>query len=144
VTAKKLTPKQAKKSDAGRPTKYEAKYINEAIKFIGNGGKSVTQFAKHIKVSKSTVYLWAQEHTKFSDALKLAQDWSQAVWEDKLEEMMYSKEVNAPLVKLYFANRFRWTDKAIDDADEKESPSLNINFSVSQPKDTIEVTNAKS
>ena len=26
--------------------------------------------------------------------------------------MMYSKDVNAPLVKLYFANRFGWSDKS--------------------------------
>lgn len=139
MTAKK-PPSKPKN---GRPTKFNDKFIDEAIKFIGSG-KSVTQFAKHIKVSKSTVYLWAKEHPKFSDALMLAQDWSQAVWEDKLEEMMYSKEVNAPLVKLYFANRFRWTDKAVEDPEEKDAPSLSISFSVSEPKDHIEVTNAKS
>ena len=95
---------------AGRPTKYTKSMIAEAIEFIG-AGKSITQFARHVGVARSSIYEWASEHPEFSDALSMAQDHSQAVWEDKLEDMMYSKEVNAPLVKLYFANRFKWHDK---------------------------------
>ena len=33
--------------------------------------------------------------------------------------MMYSKDANAPLVKLYFANRFGWSDKS--EVDNKSS-----------------------
>ena len=94
----------------GRPTKYTKEMPKRALEFIGSG-KSVTQFAKEVGVAKSSIYEWADVHPEFSDALKQAQEHSQAVWEDKLESMMYSKEVNAPLVKLYFANRFRWHDR---------------------------------
>lgn len=125
----------------GRPTKYDPKYCQEAIDFIGDLGKSVTQFARHIRVSKSTVYLWAENHSEFSDALSMAQDWSQAVWEDKLEDFMTDKSVNAPLVKLYFANRFRWHDSAPDQ--DTEAPAIDPVFNVADPKSDIKVTNAK-
>lgn len=98
------------KSKGGRPTKYEDRFLEIAEKYLA-GGKSVTQLAKHLNVAKSTVYKWAEENKAFSDALELGKEFSQAYWEDELESMMYNKEVNSPLVKLYFANRFGWSDK---------------------------------
>ena len=126
----------------GRPTKYKPEYCAIALDYVGEQGKSVTQLAKHLKVSKSTVYKWAEENQAFSDALSMSQEWSQAVWEDKLENMMYSKEVNSPLVKLYFANRFRWHDKGGEEAEEA-AQSLNISFEVRDPVKDVVVTNAK-
>lgn len=116
---------------AGRPTKYEDAYCLLIREIVGDKGKSVTQFARDIKVSKSTVYKWAQEFPEFSDALSTAQDWSQAHWEDKLEEMMFTKEVNAPLVKLYFANRFKWHDRP----ESQEAPSQPININIVNPNE---------
>lgn len=98
------------KSKGGRPTKYEDRFLEIAEKYLA-GGKSVTQLAKHLNVAKSTIYKWAEENKAFSDALELGKEFSQAYWEDELENMMYNKEVNSPLVKLYFANRFGWSDK---------------------------------
>lgn len=100
----------------GRPTDYLTEHNETALAFLGQG-KSIIQLAAHIGVARSTIYEWAKANPEFSDTLKHGQDASQAVWEDKLEEMMYSKEVNAPLVKLYFANRFKWHDKP-----EQENP----------------------
>ena len=94
-----------------RPTKYKEEFLDIAESYLAKG-KSVTQLARHLNVSKSTVYKWAEEHKKFSDALSIGKEFSQAHWEDKLESMMYEKEVNTPLVKLYFANRFGWSDKS--------------------------------
>ena len=82
-------------------------------------GKSVTQFAAMIGVSRSTVYEWAEHHAAFSDALSRGKEAGQAYWETELQGMMYSREANAPLVKLYFANRFGWTDK--QEVDNKSS-----------------------
>lgn len=107
-------------SGEGRPTKYKPEYNEKALQFLSLG-KSIIQLAAHIGVARSTIYLWAKENDTFSDTLKHGQDLSQSVWEDKLEEMMYSKEVNAPLVKLYFANRFKWHDKP-----EQENPEDSV------------------
>ena len=94
----------------GRPTKYKEDHCKEVIEYLRKG-KSVTQFSAHIDVSKSTIYKWAEQHDMFSDALTRGQELSEAYWEGELANMMYSKDVNAPLVKLYFANRFGWSDK---------------------------------
>ena len=43
--------------------------------------------------------------------------------------MMYSKDVNAPLVKLYFANRFKWVDKSENKNDNNHSGTVaNVNY----------------
>ena len=95
---------------AGRPTKYEPSYCQEAIDYLAQG-KSVTQLSARIGVNKTTIYEWANVHPEFSNALRTGQELSEAYWETELVEMMRDRDVNAPLVKLYFANRFKWTDK---------------------------------
>lgn len=118
-TAKGVVEKKPRQSrKVGRPTKYTAASAKALYESLA-AGDSVTQFAASQGVSKSTIYLWADTHPEFSDALTRGQEASQAFWEGQLREMMFSREVNAPLVKLYFANRFNWTDKA--EVDNKSS-----------------------
>lgn len=95
----------------GAPTKYTKSMPEKALDIIGSQGKSITQFARDMRVTRETVYEWARVHKEFSDALQRAKQWSEAHWEDKMESMMYDREVNAPLAKLYLVNRFGWTDK---------------------------------
>ncbi len=128
---------------AGRPTKYRKEYCQMALDVMGDQGKSITQLARDLRVSKSTIYEWAENHSEFSDALDQAREWSQAHWEDRLEEMMFTKEVNAPLVKLYFANRFKWHDKPEADDSENKAQPLNITFEVRDPVKDVKTTNAK-
>lgn len=95
----------------GRPTKYKHEYCQEAIDFMRKG-KSIVQLSAYIDVPVRTIYQWESDNDEFSHALKRARELSQAHWETELEGMMYmGKEINAPLVKLYFANRFGWSDK---------------------------------
>lgn len=122
---------------------YKPDFDQKAVKFIGEQGKSVVQFAKHMGVSRATIYNWMEAHTSFKEAMEMAQEWSQATWEDKLEEMMFSKEVNAPLVKLYFANRFKWHDRAEVSLDDEKPVPLNITFGVREPAGDVKVTNAR-
>lgn len=95
---------------AGRPSKYDESYCEKSIAFLSKG-KSITQLSAHINVCKDTIYEWAKVHPEYSDALMRGRELSQAYWESELVDMMYNKEVNSPLVKLYFANRFGWSDK---------------------------------
>jgi len=94
----------------GRPTDYTEDMPDKLLAAL-NDGKSVAQFARDIGVARSTVYYWAEHHPEFSDALTRGQEYSEAYWIDRLQEMMTNKEANAPLVKLYFANRFGWQDR---------------------------------
>ena len=98
------------KKDTGRPSKYDPKYVDMIVDLLDKG-MSVAQFARHIRVARSTIYEWAKEHKAFSDALKLGQEYSESYWEGELESMMRTREANAPLVKFYMTNRFGWSDK---------------------------------
>src|SRR5699024_3525112 len=79
----------------GAPTKYTSSMPKKALDIIGSQGKSITQFARDMRVTRETVYEWARVHKEFSDALQRAKQWSEAHWEDEMESMMYDREVNA-------------------------------------------------
>lgn len=102
----------------GRPTKYISDYDDLVCRVIGDQGKSLTQFARDLRVTRQTVHNWAADNPSFLDALTRAQEWSQAYWEDQLTGFMVDRNVNAPLVKLYFANRFGWSDKEKQESSE--------------------------
>lgn len=123
------------KHAGGRPTTYDDSYCDVAVDYLAEG-KSITQLARHLGVAKSSVYLWVKTHKEFSDALERGRELSQAYWEDELCNMMYSKDVNAPLVKLYFANRFGWHDKAEVDhkSTDGSASGKDINVTVTRPK----------
>lgn len=70
----------AKKSNAGRPTKYAKKYCDEVIE-TGKQGLSVEAFAGKIGVCKQTVYTWQERHPEFLDACKRAEAARQHFWE---------------------------------------------------------------
>lgn len=94
----------------GRPTSYKPEYCDTASEMMA-AGKSIVQVASKIGVHRDTIYAWAENNKEFSDTLRVGRQDSQAHWENKLEDMMFDREVNSPLVKLYFANRFGWHDK---------------------------------
>ncbi len=94
----------------GRPTKYTPEMPDRVLECLSEG-KSVAQFARDLGVTRSTIYEWAHTRPEFSDALSRAQENSEAAWMDRIEAMMTSRDVNVPLVKLYLANRFGWSDK---------------------------------
>lgn len=104
-------------AERGRPTKYRPEYAEQAIRQIGDEGQSITQFARNLRVARQTIYQWAEDHPEFYDALTCARDWSEAYWEDRMREFMTSRDANAPLIKLYLANRFKWTDKVEQEDD---------------------------
>ena len=127
----------------GRPTKYKPEYDDLVLQEIGEKGLSIAQFARNLRVSRMSIYEWAEVHPSFSDALTRAKEWSEAHWEDRfVNEFMTDNKVNAPLVKLYYTNRFKWSDKGESESDDKAQP-LNISFEVRDPVGTVKVTNAK-
>lgn len=104
----------AEKRKVGRPEQYREEYCEDIVEFMAEG-KSVTQWAARVGVLRCTVYEWAKRHPEFATALSLGKQAAEAIWQDRLEGMMFNKDVNSPLVKLYFANRFGWRDnQALD------------------------------
>ena len=97
---------------AGRPTKYDPAFCEQAIDFLAQG-YSVTAFAGSIRVARSTVYLWAEEHPEFSDALNIGQATSALWWEDRLRHTAATGEGNAASSIFALKNRAQedWRDK---------------------------------
>ena len=104
----------------GRPTKYSDE-IGEVVFDLMDDGLSVVQVARKLNVSRSTIYKWAEDNSEFSDTLTRAREASEAFWEDKFVSMMQSRasDSSQSLVKLYFANRFKWSEN--DQAAESEN-----------------------
>ena len=103
-----------------RPSKYKHEYNEIALDFLSQG-KSIVQLSTKLGVHRDTLYEWAERNEEFSDTLEQGKQNSQEHWENKLEEMMFMKDINTPLVKLYFANRFGWSDKQESKVDHQSS-----------------------
>jgi len=105
----------------GRPTKYKPEYCKGIVDFMAEGG-CATEYAAEIGVSKSTLYKWAEEEKEFSDAFTRAKEVGEAYWLKRLRtDLMGTKDCNAPLVKLYLANRFGMSDKTEQKIDHTSS-----------------------
>lgn len=100
----------------GRPSKYSEAYCNEVIEFLA-GGHSVTAFAGHIGVARSTVFKWAEEIPEFSDALKVGQAKATALWETILVKVARDGGGNATAAIFGLKNRASedWADKIVNE-----------------------------
>lgn len=96
----------------GRPSKYSPAYCEEVISFLAEG-HSVTAFAGHIGVARSTVFKWADEIPEFSDALKVGQAKATAAWERVLLKVAKDGGGNATAAIFGLKNRAAedWADK---------------------------------
>jgi len=114
-------------SKMGRPTKYSQE-VGEVVFDLMDDGLSVVQVARKLNVSRSTIYKWAEDNSDFSDTFTRAREASEACWEYKFTDMMKDRNVNAPLVKLYFCNRFKWSenDQAAEDQATPQSVKVEI------------------
>lgn len=105
----------------GRPSKYSDAYCNEVIEFLA-GGHSVTAFAGHIGVARSTVFKWAEENQEFSDALKVGQAKATALWETILVKVARDGGGNATAAIFGLKNRASedWADKIVNEHTGKD------------------------
>lgn len=96
----------------GRPSKYKPEYCQAAIDFMSEG-YSVTAFAGHIGVARSTVFKWAEENPEFSDSLKTAQAMAAMWWEETLRQVARTGDGNASAAIFGVKNRSTedWKDK---------------------------------
>ena len=92
----------------GRPTKYDPKYCQLVID-LGKEGKSLHQISAKIDVALSTIYVWAEQHKDFSEALKRSKELAQAWFEEQAEQGLWTKEFNHHLWAKITGSRFRET-----------------------------------
>jgi hypothetical protein len=91
------------------------------IDFLGMG-HSVTAFAGHIGVARSTVFKWADEIPEFSDALKVGQAKATACWETVLLKVAKEGGGNATAAIFGLKNRASedWADKVVQEVTGKD------------------------
>lgn len=97
----------------GRPSKYDEAHCDGAREFLKDG-YSVAAFAGSIGVSYSTVRLWMNEHSEFSDAVKDGQAGAALWWEERNRDLAQGiGEGNATSVIFGLKNRApdEWRDK---------------------------------
>lgn len=107
-----LTPPEVKRK-RGRPTKYDPAFCEQVIE-LGEQGKSRTQIARTLGVVRQTLTDWEASHPEFSDAMSIAEEFSQAWWEDRGQEgISMGKDFNGFVFSFQMKNRFRnqYSDK---------------------------------
>lgn len=73
----------------GRPSKYDPAYCDAIIDHMSEGW-SATSFAASVRVARSTLNQWAEDHAEFSEALKIAKAGCAAWWEARGRTMAES------------------------------------------------------
>lgn len=96
----------------GRPSKYDPAYCEHVIDFLAQG-YSITAFAGSVRVSRQTVYQWAEDHPEFSDALNIARAAAALWWENRLRDVAEGSEGSATAAIFGLKNRAAddWRDK---------------------------------
>jgi len=109
-------------SKIGRPTLYSPA-VGEVVLNLMDEGKSICQVARHLNVCRKTIYNWMDEHSDFLHTITRAKDYSEAFWETEFQKMMYSRETQPQLVRLYMGNRFGWREQDQTVNDEQATPT---------------------
>lgn len=108
-------------------SKYDESYCQMAVDFLAEGG-SITQLAKHIGVSRSTLHSWRSAHPNFAKAMEAGKDFSLAEWEYKLQDAVMDQSVNAQLMKFLFFIKFGITEKRDSEQEESEEQYKTISL----------------
>lgn len=108
----------------GRPTKYEPTMCEQAIT-LGAEGKSKTQIARTLGISRDSMHEYTKVHSEFSDALKRASDLAQAWWEDEGQAgLRLGKDFNATAFIFQMKNRFRDDYRDKQEIEHEGKPGL--------------------
>ena len=94
----------------GRPTKFQETYCNEVIETMGTG-LSLTAFAGHIGVARSTINEWMNAHPQFSEAVKIGTAKRVAYLERRLLDGEIGPRVTSHIFALKNADPEEWKDK---------------------------------
>jgi len=123
---------------AGRPSKYEPRFIDEVDKYLATTGKEnqhlpkLESFATWIDVSVDALADWEKLHPEFSGALEKIKRLQK---EQLIDDGIYGgKEVNATIVKLLLQNNHGMREKV----DNNLSGNVAVNFHSSLKQDSQE------
>lgn len=96
---------------AGRPTKFKPEYCQALIEYMKEG-RSYETFGCTINVNTDTLYNWERLFPEFSEAKKVAMQYSRRWWEDVGRAGATGKlpGFNAAAFIFTMKNRFKWAD----------------------------------
>ncbi len=130
--------KKSRKGVGGRPSKYDPKYCQEIIDFLGQGF-SIEAFAGYLGMAIDTIYQWDKKHPEFSEAKKIGVAMSQYNWERKGIDGLYkvtetnletgistTRQINSAIWIFNMINRFGWRQKADVTSDGKATGGIVI------------------
>jgi hypothetical protein len=113
---------------AGRPSKYEPRFAEEVIEFMA-GGYSLTAFAGHILVARSTINEWMGEHPEFSEAVRIGQGARTMCLEKTLIAGETGAKVTAHIFALKNAAPEEWKEKVSQEHSGPNGGPIPINLS---------------
>jgi len=117
----------AEKNLGGRPTEYRPEYCDKVDKYLETATKDnmhlpkIVSFAIYLGVAKSSLYVWAKDHPKFSDALAKIMEFQEERLED--DGIYGGNQVNATIVKLLLQNNHGMREKQDMTTDGKQLPA---------------------
>lgn len=121
---------------AGRPTKYEPRFCDELIGFMGKG-YSLTAFAGSIGVARSTINEWMAANPEFSEAARVGQ----AKRTMKLEEGLLSGDSGPKVTGHIFALKNADPDGWRDKQEVEHSGALRVSrIQLVGPESSVELT----
>jgi transposase len=115
----------------GRPSKYDPAFCERVLE-LGREGKSKTQIAAAIDVSRVTLGTWGEQHPDFLAALKRARELELAWWENVGQKHMLAPGFNATAFIFQMKNRFR----------EEYRDVQTIDSTIRRPGDTTGISDA--
>ena len=115
-------------SDFGRPTKYKPEYCEKLIEHMSQG-LSFESFAGEVNVSRSTIYLWADEHPDFSDAKSIGASKCENLWEKVLVKTTLGQMNAHPTLLMFNMKcRFGWREPE----NEQKEFSVNLSYNLDE------------
>lgn len=111
----------------GRPSDYKQEYCDIVIK-LGTEGKSYTQIAVDLGITRKTLYAWGEAHPEFLNALERARECAQAWWERQGMLGMWADKFNAAVWNKSMSCRFPddYTDKTKQEMSGKQELTVEI------------------
>jgi len=103
-------PQTKTKPKVGRPSKYQPEFCDRVPKLMQNG-LAIEEVAAELRVALSTLYLWRENYSEFSEAIKKGEDLSRAWWMKQGRINLKDREFNPGLWFMNMKNRHAWKDK---------------------------------
>lgn len=93
------------KKCGGRASRYNPEWCEQLLD-LGEQGMSFAQMARELRITRSMLYNYRDNHPEFAEALKAARDLSVAVWTSRLVNAANDRNSNAQLLMFLVSNLF--------------------------------------